>query len=96
MPDEWVRKKMTINGLRTLWELRGTPCISLEEVKAPNQTIIKSRSFGAPVRTLSSLKQAVATYVTIAAETLREQKQLCGGICVWVQTSSFLPKNTDI
>ncbi len=90
MPDEWIRKKMTINGLRTIWELRGIPCISLEEIKAPNQTIIKSRSFGVPVRTLSSLKEAVATYVTIAAETLREQKQLCGGICVWLQTSWFV------
>ncbi len=90
MPDEWIRKHMTINGLRTVWELRGTPCISLEEIKAPNQTIIKSRSFGIPVRTLPSLKEAVATYATIAAETLREQKQLCGGICVWLQTSWFV------
>ena len=61
-PDAWVRRNMTVTGLRTVWELRGVPCIALEELPAPKKGIVSSRSFGRPVERLDELREAVAAY----------------------------------
>ena len=72
-PDTWVRRNMTITGLRTVWELRGVPCIPLDELPAPKKGIVSSRSFGRPVERLDELREAVAAYAGRAAEKLRAQ-----------------------
>jgi DNA polymerase V len=49
-PDDWVRARMTVVGLRTVKELRGEACIPLE-ITPPNKKLITvSRSFGAATR----------------------------------------------
>ena len=78
-PDEWIRKNMTIMGLKTVWELRGISCLPLEDVVPEKKSITCSRSFGKPVTSLAELQEAVAEYVTVAAEKLRAQK-LCASV----------------
>jgi DNA polymerase V len=68
--DTWIRKQLTVAGLRTVMELRGISCISLEEAKPAKKSITTSRSFGHPVQTLSDLQEAVATYAAISAPLL--------------------------
>ncbi|MGH7799350.1 MAG: hypothetical protein ACREOW_01815 [Thermodesulfobacteriota bacterium] len=63
-------------GLRTVWELRGTPYIQ-DETDEPNKQIIRSRGFGRPVDNLKELQEAVTFRATRAAEKLREQKMYC-------------------
>lgn len=53
---------------RTVRELGGTSCLHLEEVTPPKQQIISSRSFGAPVRELTDLQEAITLYVGRATE----------------------------
>jgi len=72
-PDAWVRKRLAITGLRTVWELRGVPCLREAEVTEPKQTITCSRLFGRKVRDLGEIRQALAVYVARAAEKLRNQ-----------------------
>ena len=91
-PDKWVKKNMTVMGLATVFELRGTPSINLEEVTPHKKEIVSSCSFGRPVETLEELEEAVATYVTTAAEKLRKQKCLASLIQVFVATNRFRPK----
>lgn len=45
---------------RLVYELRGIPCLALEDIAPPKQQIIASRSFGKPVTALDELQQAVA------------------------------------
>ncbi len=90
-PDKWVKKHMTVMGLTTVWELRGTPSIKLEQMTPHNKEIVSSRSFGRPVETLAEMEEAVATYVTIAAEKLRKQKCLASFIQVFLATNRFKP-----
>lgn len=87
--DRWVRRNMTIVGLRTVWELRGVPCIPLDELPAPKKGIVSSRSFGRPVERLDELREAVAAYMSRAAEKLRAQKSAAGSVTVFLSTNRF-------
>ena len=88
-PDEWVRKNMTIVGLRLVWELRGVPCKELEVKAADKKEIISSRSFGKPVHKLSDLKEAVAVHASRAAEKLRSQRSVATFMSVIIATNPF-------
>lgn len=74
---------------RTCNELRGISCLSLEDVIQPKQQIMASRSFGTPVERIEELREAVATYVTRATETLRRQKSVSAAMYVFIQTNRF-------
>ena len=43
--DQWVRHHLSVMGLRTVWELRGIPCFTIEDSPSPKQSIMTSRSF---------------------------------------------------
>ncbi len=92
-PDAWIKKHMSVSGLRTAWELRGTPCISLDQAPISRKGILSSRSFGRPVETLSELKEAIATYVSRAAEKLRAQESASSFVSVFLTTGRFKKDN---
>lgn len=85
--DLWLKRHLSVTGLRTAWELRGQPCFALEEEPAPNKSIICSRSFGRPVSDLQNLSEAVAHFTSNAAEKMRRQNSKAGFIEVFVTTS---------
>jgi len=87
--DKWVEKHLTSVGLRTVLELRGIPCIPLEETIPAKKGIMSSRSFGKPVEKLTELKEAVATYISIGAEKLRKQKSAASVVHVFLATDFF-------
>jgi len=95
LPDAWVRKHMTVMGLKTLHELRGISCISLEEEPPAKKTIGVSRLFGAKTQRKIDLKQAVAAYITIAAEKVRQQGARAQGVHVFVCTSRYHDGGSD-
>jgi len=87
--DTWIRKQLTVTGLRTTMELRGIPCISLEKAPPAKKSICTSRSFGQPVQRLADLQEAVATYAAQAACKLRRQHLRTTVIDVFIRTNSF-------
>lgn len=89
LPNLWLKKNMSVNGLHTALELRGTPCFELDNAPQPKKSISSSRSFGRPVSTLSDLEESVATYVARAGEKLREQNSLTGGVMAYLTTNRF-------
>lgn len=91
LPDDWIRKNLTVRGLHTAWELRGLPCIHLREVEAPQKSIQVSRSFGQAVTTFEELRSAVVRFVTTGARRLRAQRSLASRIVVCLATSHFRP-----
>ena len=84
LPREQVHKQMTVAGLHTWLELRGTPCITLEDAPAPNKSIVSSRSFGRPVTTREELEEALALYTSRAAARLRAQGGLAANLLVYL------------
>lgn len=92
-PDGFIRRHMTVEGLRTVWELRGTACKELNGVNADKKEIVNSRSFGRDIYSLMELSEAIATYTTRAAEKLRSQKSICNYLSVWIETNRFKTEN---
>ena len=88
-PDRWIKQHLHVTGLRTVLELRGISCLPLEEAPQPKKQIACTRSFGRVVQSLADLKEAVALYVTRAAEKLREQHSLVSLLSVFIQTNPF-------
>lgn len=88
-PMTWLRKNLTVKGLRTAWELKGFPCISLEETREAKQGICSSRSFGHPVKTLKDLQEALSSYASIGAEKLRSEHSVASIIGVFLGTNPF-------
>ena len=78
---------------RIVYELRGIPCLALEEVAPAKRQIVTSRSFGRPVVDLGELKEAVAFHVARAAVRLRRQGSEAGGLQVFVGTNPFVPSD---
>ncbi len=92
-PDPWVKRKMTITGLRTVMELRGISCLPLEEAAPPKKGIVSSRSFGRAVTSLGELKEAVASYAARGAEKLRSQGSAASFLTVFIATNRFVPED---
>ncbi|EHA7828197.1 Y-family DNA polymerase [Salmonella enterica] len=85
----FIRKNFNVVLERTVRELNGVSCISLEEAPSPKQHIICSRSFGERVTTYEALRQAICQHAERAAEKLRGERQFCRHIAVFVKTSPF-------
>ena len=83
-----IRTLISVVGERIIYELRGQPCLALEEV-INKKSITVSRSFGNMINDKDSLKKALANYVARAAEKLRHQDSVCGGIYVFINTNRF-------
>ena len=86
MPPQWVRKKISVVGLRTWKELRGEPCIEIDEIAPDKQQICTSRSFPSEVSDFDTLHTAVASFTATCAEKLRKQKSVCGELYVFIYT----------
>ncbi|MCR4303172.1 MAG: Y-family DNA polymerase [Gallionella sp.] len=86
-PAKRVRAEFGVVMERIVAELNGEACLELDEITPPRQQIICSRSFGIPVTLLADLEQAVIAYTTRAAEKLRSQHSLAGGIQVYIRTN---------
>ena len=86
--SSWViRKQFNVVLERTARELRGEPCLALEELAPIKQQIICSRSFGHRITAYADMRQAVCTYAERAAEKLRGERQYCRFISVFIRTS---------
>ena len=77
--------------MRTVRELQGMSCISLEQAPPPKKQIACTRSFGHAITTLPPLIEAVSEFTTRAAEKLRHGGQRAGALQVFAHTSPFRP-----
>lgn len=86
-PDNWIRKHMGINGLRTAFELRGTSCINLEETAPDKKTTCVSRSFGQMLFERQDLEDAINTFASRAAEKCRRDHLVAQNISIFLSTN---------
>ncbi|MBB3356042.1 DNA polymerase V, partial [Rhizobium sp. BK049] len=86
---KWIRSQFSVVMERMVLELRGQACLQLEDAVAARQTIMASRSFGRPVETLDEMEEAVATYISRAAEKMRRQNLVTPALQVFLITNRF-------
>lgn len=85
----FIRKHFNVVLERTVRELRGEPCLGLEEFAPVKQEIVCSRSFGGRITEYHEMRQAICSYASRAAEKLRSEHQYCRFISAFVKTSPF-------
>jgi DNA polymerase V len=95
-PDGWIRKHLTIAGLRLVWELRGISCLPLEVFEKPKKGICCSRSFGKPVMSIEDLSEALAMHAARAGEKLRRQHLAAQHLTVFISTSRYRANPEEI
>ncbi|MBN3263015.1 translesion error-prone DNA polymerase V subunit UmuC [Pectobacterium brasiliense] len=83
-----INKTFGVVVERTVRELNGTPCISVEELPTKQQ-IVCSRSFGVRITEYEDIRHAVCQYAERAAEKLRLVHQYCRHIGVFIKTSPY-------
>jgi DNA polymerase V len=84
----FIRKTFGVTVERTVKELNGISCISIDSLPAKEQ-IICSRSFGQRVTTRQAMHEAVCQYAERASEKLRGERRYCRHVSVFLRTSPF-------
>lgn len=91
--ESWIKRELTINGLRTWRELQGESCISIDE-PPHKKSICTSRSFsGRGLQNIEDVEEAIANFAAACSRKLREAHIVCSSITIFAQTSLF---RTDI
>ena len=88
MADGWVRKNMSVVGLRLKRELEGKRTLEIEYLKV-KKNIATTRSFDKNYRTFEQLKERIVTFSVTCSEKLRKQKSCCNSVMVFVHTNFF-------
>jgi DNA polymerase V len=93
LSDQWVKKNMSILGLRLKEDLKGYSCIGLDEKNPDKKSISTTRSFKEVIKKYWELEERVVTYASICSQKLRRQNSNCKAIIIFIRTSSHLPAN---
>jgi len=86
--EGWIRRKYNVVLQRTIRELNGDSCISIEDLPEKKQLLV-SRSFRDRVTNYYHLRSLVAGYISRACEKLRKQGSVAQSISVFIRTSPF-------
>ena len=84
-----ARAMVGITLERTVRELRGESCLSIEEAPPPAQHLMVSRGFKGKVTTKRHLQEAVATYASRAAEKARAKEVYAKTLQLFIRTGPF-------
>lgn len=91
-PDDWLKNRLTIVGLRMIHELRGERRYKLSDLPKPSKSVMVAPSFGRPVTDLSIIEEALATHIARAAEKIRRQSLAANLVTVAIHTNYFRPE----
>jgi DNA polymerase V len=83
-----IRKRFGVTVERTVLELRGVACLTLQAFQ-PRRNIISSRSFSQALQNIVDIEEAISQFVATACVKLRKQHSKAQGICVFLQTNLF-------
>lgn len=86
LDNAFVRKKMSIVGLRLKRDLQGIPTLELDEVQA-KKNIATTRSFETNYTEFDQVAERVSTFAASCAEKLRKQNSCCNSIMVFIHTN---------
>lgn len=86
LEDSWVRKHMSIVGLRLKCELNGISVLEIDEVRS-KKNIATTRSFESNYTEFEQLRERVSTFAVSCAEKLRSQNTCCQSLMVFIHTN---------
>lgn len=84
-----IRDKFSIVQMRTVLELRGIPCIPMEEERAIKDQLIFSRSFSDPITDRMGMEQVMGIYAQQASARLHKRQKQAKILSAWAMTSYY-------
>lgn len=84
--DDWVRKQLSVVGLRLKHELEGKPTLGLDVVQN-KKAIATTRTFEGMLTDFESIKERVSTYAVSCGEKLRTQGSCCNVLMVFLHSN---------
>ncbi len=84
--DDWVRKQLSVVGLRLKHELEGKETLGLEVVQT-KKAIATTRTFEGMHTDFESIKERVSTFAVTCAEKLRKQQSCCNVVMVFLHSN---------
>ncbi|MDD5570228.1 MAG: Y-family DNA polymerase [Bacteroidales bacterium] len=84
---EWIKKNLTVVGLRTWNELQGIPCFEMETSPADKKAICTARSFGKMLTDYEPIEEAVSNHAAACAVKLRKQKSCAKALMIFIHTN---------
>lgn len=91
MPENWIRKELTRQGLWLVRELKGIPCRELELIAPKKKGIGTCRGFGKNISSIEELREALSSYASNVAFKLRKQGSVTQKLTIFIHTSHFNP-----
>ncbi|HAU1023430.1 TPA: Y-family DNA polymerase [Legionella pneumophila] len=88
MDLQLIKKLFSVVLQRTVLELRGVSCGSLQDFES-RKSIISSKSFGSMQTEYSALAQAISSHCARAWEKLRHQKLMACHLSIFIKTNRF-------
>ena len=88
-PQDFIRSKMSVVGLRLQNELRCIPSIAWNFEARIKQNIGKSACFGTLQTDKTIIKEALANYAAVGAGRLRAQGTAAGSVKVFIHTNPY-------
>ncbi len=89
LDNAWVRKHMSVVGLRLKQELEGINALSLEEIQPKKKAIGTAKSFGKLLQSYTLVEEAMCYYVSECAEKLRKQGSAANVLLLFIHTNQF-------
>lgn len=85
-----IRRRFNVNLQQTALELRGIPCIEIEERDVDRQhQIMYSRSFSTPVSSTTEMHQVMSIYAQKVTRRMRRQNTVAGALWAFASTAWY-------
>lgn len=88
LSDEWVRKNMSVVGLRLKHDLEGKPTLGME-TPGNKKMIATTRTFEGMLSDFDDIKERVSSFAVSCSEKLRRQKSHCNMLMVFLHTNWY-------
>ena len=88
LSNDWVKKEMSIVGLRIKHELMGNPMLDLEKIQQ-KKAIATTRSFERLYTQYEDLSERVSAFTAYSSEKLRKQNSHSNLVMVFIRTNYF-------
>ena len=88
-PAKQLRKMSSVLLEKTICELRGVDCLSIEIQASPKKEVLCSRTFGKKVTCLEEMSIALSSHVERAAKKLRQEQRLANAVSVFIRTNRY-------
>lgn len=88
LKEAWVRKNLSVVGLRLKLDLEGKPTIELDDFKS-KKSIATTRSFEKEYTELKDIQERISTFTVTCAEKLRKQGSCCNAVMVFIHTNFY-------